>query len=78
MRPRKKGSYAVGDVVVGGPAGVGRNRFAIMMAKIFVPFHMYQDMKPSASHVTTNIVADCCGRPEYMKIAPIIMLMKLV
>jgi len=52
--------------------------FVIMAAKIFVPFHTYHDMKPSANHVITKITADCCGSPEYMNIPPIIMLMMAV
>lgn len=64
--------------VMGGPSGAGRNRFVIMVAKIFVPFQIYHVMKPFPSHVITNIAADCCGSPEYMKTAPIIMLIKAV
>jgi len=74
----EKEGESVAVYFVGGPAGVGMKCFVIMAAKIFVPFHTYHDMKPSASHAITKIVADCCGSPEYMNIPPIIMLMMAV
>ena len=76
-RGEKEGE-GVAAYVVGGPSGVGMKCFVIMVAKIFVPFHTYHDMNPSASHVTTKIVADCCGNPEYRNMLPIIMLIKAV
>jgi hypothetical protein len=55
----KEGESVAAYFVVGGPAGVGRNRFVIMVANIFVPFHTYHVRQPSASHVTINSVTDC-------------------
>jgi hypothetical protein len=44
--------------------------FASVLATIVVSFQMYQVTYPFASHVVINIIAFCCGRPEYTVTVP--------